>query len=75
MQRSHRVNANHDSPWPTAPISLLTGEVLDISFLLGKYWEPLTPGRPPRPRIISALNDSAIGETVCSDLREHFHCC
>lgn len=64
------IAADVEPTTPNAPMSVITGEAMDISFLLDKYWEPLTTGKSPRPGIINAVNDGALEETIRTDLRE-----
>ena len=51
------------------PITVLSGESLDLSFLIDENWEPIT-GSTRRPGLKEALVSNLIDATIANDIRE-----
>lgn len=54
---------------PGMPVTVLTGEALDLSHFIQGHWEPVG-GEKPRPGLKAALVSGLIGENVDQEIRE-----
>jgi hypothetical protein len=47
MDKVDRRSGGRGAYPPGMPMLVLTGEALDLSFLMDKHWEPVTSGKAP----------------------------